>query len=103
MPICPKCNAEIEHLNFSAKVETWGNVYLDKGIWKDKKGKKHMTLDWDKRNYGDWEDIKISCPKCDNKLDFDTEEIIGFLNNEDELQALVKKKLNQTKNRVKRR
>lgn len=82
MSICPKCKEEIDHLNFSADVETFGN---------------YDGYDWNTRENGEWKDEKLYCPKCDELLFTDEEKATSFLQNKDELSELVKEKIENVK------
>ena len=46
---CKFCNAEIDYLNFSAKVEHLG-VY--------------DGSEWDTKQDGDWSEVNFYCPEC---------------------------------------
>ena len=82
MPICPKCKEEIDDLNFSADVESYGN---------------YDGYDWNTKENGEWKDEKFYCPKCNEELAFDEEEATNFLQNKDKLTELVKEKIKNGK------
>ena len=50
---CKNCKAELEALDFSAKVEQSGTYDGD---------------NWDTDNYGDWSELIFSCPDCGEQL-----------------------------------
>ena len=68
MPKCPECNKEIESLGFSSKVWHYGDFSIIDG-----------NGDFDTRDYGDWENVLYSCPKCNETLFDNEKKAIEFL------------------------
>jgi len=67
---CPKCNEEIEHLSFDAKVEHSGTYQKDYINGED----------WDTKNLGDWDEIRFFCPHCYELIAENQEEADKFFN-----------------------
>lgn len=86
MPICPKCKKEIDYLRFSARVEHFGNFRINES-----------GIDQDTNDWGDWDNIELACPECNETLFTDEDKAEKFLNEEDELKEIVKEKLNKIK------
>jgi hypothetical protein len=80
MAKCPKCNAEIEELGFSAEVRQYGIYRLDN--WND--------AEWDTTDYGDWDNVIFYCNKCNEALFYDVEDAEQFLKKPEEKQEVLK-------------
>ena len=61
--ICPKCKKKIEYANFSAEVESFGNVEIAGG-------------EYDTRDYGSWGNVVYSCPLCDKVITKEIEKVL---------------------------
>lgn len=81
-PICPKCKEKIIYFNVKEEIEGGLSYSLDG--WDEEPNERERTL-------------IFFCPECDYCFeDFDEEKATDFLN-DDELQKIVKEKLNKIK------
>ena len=93
MPICPKCKKIISHLRQCRTGYEECEMFFNK---------KEDWIDWKNEEFiGDGNLLEYHCPQCDRELDFSEEEAEEFLENKDELQEIIAKKIEINKSKQK--
>ncbi|KKM51280.1 hypothetical protein LCGC14_1555610 [marine sediment metagenome] len=90
LPKCPKCNKKIEELRYYERV--------DNSLWFSVDENGEPNYEGGEIIYDGATDFDFCCPECSETLFTDEEKAIEFLKNKDELQELVKEKINKIKN-----